>query len=162
MKILKIADLVEDPTAPRWLDYPDIPGVRVRLRLPDIPESTKMMGYATQSDGVDEAGKPKYRIDWPDYHNRLLHYAVTGWEGLKVEHLALIFPVHKLKIEGAEPGAELAFCPENRDFLLGQSSGFFQWLMNEVQQWDKQLRGQEEQDKENLSDTPSTSPTLTP
>jgi len=160
-KILKISDLVEDLTAPRWVEYPAIPGVKVLLRMPDIPESTKLVAKASQPDG--QGG---FTIDWVEFHDLLMRYALVDWEGLKVKHLVVFFPGHKLIIEDPQAGtpaplgeAELAYCAENRDFLLSQSSGFFNWLHQAVREWDEKLRAQEEADKENLSATPNTTPT---
>jgi hypothetical protein len=78
-----------------------------------------------------------------------------------VEHLPQLIPGRKLRIEGAQAGTELTFCPENRDFLLGHSADFYNWLSAEVRRWEREIREQEEKEKENLSPTPDTSPTLT-
>lgn len=150
--ILQIADLVEDATAPQWLDYPEIPGFRVRLRMPDVPDNIRLAARAMREEGETQG---------VDYHLGLLAYAVTGWEGLKVKDLARLFPGWKVKVKGAAGDQELSFCAENLEYLMRKSGSFFRWLSEQVKTWETRLAEQEVKDKENLSPTPNTTPTPT-
>lgn len=155
--ILKISDLVDDPTAPQWLNYPEIKGFRVLLRMPDIPENIRLASRALKREGETQG---------VEYHVLLLKYAVAGWEGLKVKDLGRLFPGQKVRTTGGDAGAtgaaggqELGFCPENVEYLLRKSGAFFRWASQQVKEWETRLAEQEAKDTENLSPTPNTTPT---
>lgn len=172
--ILKINELVEDLTAPRWEDYPEIPGFKLLLRLPDIPESARIMSRAImagmkaggmpalppegEEDEDQTAGRIVATADWVEYQFQESLFAVAYWQGLKVEHLAQLLPRQKVRTAGAAPDAEMAFCPENLEFLVRHSPNFSNWLSKYLRKWKKVFEAQEEKDNENLSPTPSTSP----
>jgi hypothetical protein len=175
-EILKISELVEDLAAPRWVEYPQIPGFKLLLRLPDVPESARIMGRAMlkgvqagnpaplmiprgEEDEEAVAARALAAVDWVEHQFQLTLYAVAGWQGLKVEHLALLLPGRKVTAEGVDPEAELTFCPENLEFLVRQAVHFSNWLSKYVRDWDRQVTRQEEQDNENLPPTPDISPT---
>lgn len=121
---LKIADLVEDPSASEWLDYPDIPGFRVRLASLDNPAQVRL---ATQVSVIQDIPTQN-----AEFHYRKVRQYITGWEGLKVADLPLLFPGKKLNIDGAGDDQELAFNPENLDFLLGKSGPFYRFINTQV------------------------------
>jgi len=162
--ILRISDLVDDPTAPQWLDYPEIKGFRVLLRMPDIPENIRLASRAMKGEGETQG---------VEYHVLLLKYAVAGWEGLKVKDLGRLFPGQAVRTTGGDErttggdacatkaagGQELGFCPENVEYLLRKSGAFFRWASQQVKEWEARLAEQEAKDTENLSPTPNTTPT---
>ncbi|RJR38683.1 MAG: hypothetical protein C4567_12440 [Deltaproteobacteria bacterium] len=178
--ILKISELVEDLSAPRWVEYPQIPGYKLQLRLPDVPESARIMGRAMLKGGLPEglqappaegdedavAARALAAVDWVEHQLQLTLFAVAGWQGLRVEHLAQLLPGRKVKMQSAggdacatAPDAELSFCPENLEFLVRHSVPFSNWLSKYVRDWDRQVTRQEAKDNENLPPTPDTSPT---
>jgi hypothetical protein len=149
-EILMIADLVDDPTAAQWLDYPEIEGFRVLLRMPDVPDNIRLAARALKGEGETQG---------VEYHVLLLKYAVAGWEGLKVRDLGRLFPGQKVSAKGAAGGQDLGFCPENVEYLLRKSGAFFRWASQQVKEWETRLAEQEAKDTENLSPTPNTTPT---
>jgi len=179
-EILKISDLVEDLAAPRWVDYPEIPGFRLHLRLPDIPEAARIMSLAIkaglqgpqavpaaslqpESDSEEDERQAALRVmavaDMVEHQLQEKRFCVAGWEGLKVEHLARLLPRQKVQVEGAAPERELTFCPENLEFLVRHSPDFSNWLGKYLRQWKKEFEAQEEKDNENLPPAPDISPT---
>jgi len=169
-KILKIADLVNEPGAPRWVGYPGLPGFELLLRLPDIPAVTRLVSRCSVVDTLPEPapkkkpqkkGQTALRVNWLDYHDQLCRYAVENWRGFRAQDLALLLPGLTIKLEGGDPEAPLAFCPENLDFLLRHSGPFAKWLSDYLRQWEGQDEEQEEQENQNLSPTPTGSSTPT-
>lgn len=121
---LKIADLVGDPGASEWLDYPDLPGFRLLLASPDNPAQVRLATQAARvAAGADQDA---------EFHYLKVRQYVAGWEGLKAADLHLLFPGKKLKIEGAGDEQELAYNPENLDFLLSKSQPFYRWVNAQV------------------------------
>lgn len=166
-EILKIADLVADPCAPRWVEYPGLPGFEVHLRQPDIPAATRLVSQSatpmsTSAPPPPGKGKKALRkttleVDWINYHYALLRYAPDDWRGLKVKHLSQLTGL-PVKTTGADPEADLAFCVENLDFLIRHAVEFSKWLSEVLNNWNEEIVTQEEKDKENLSLMPHTAP----
>ena len=121
---LKIADLVDDPGASEWLDYPGLPDFRVLLAAPDNPAQVRL---ATQVGRIPVGAEQD-----AEFHYLKVRQYVAGWEGLKVADLQLLFPGKKLKIEGTGADQELGYNPENLDFLLSKSQPFYRWVNAQV------------------------------
>lgn len=150
MDILKIADFVEDPTAPQWEDYPGLQGFRVLIRLPDIPADARLMAQAIKIDMDKSEPQPKIKdVEWAAYHHNLLRYVVTDWQGLTVGGLKLMFPGQRLMLDGAKWEQEIGYSPENRDFLLEKSAPFVRWLNDVLQRRQQDATRQEEEDEKN-------------
>ncbi len=147
---LKISDLVDDPGAAEWLDYPDIPGFRVLLAAPDNPAQVRL---ATQVAGI--ADIPTQNAE---FHYLKVRQYVAGWEGLKVADLPRLFPGKKLKVEGAGAEQELAYNPANLDFLLAKSEPFYRFVNGQV----NAREVQEAADLKNSKTMPHISPIHTP
>lgn len=137
MTDLKIADLVTVPDISECLEYPDIPGFKVQLRTPDNPERVRL---ATHVAGIQDVATQN-----ADFHYLRVKYAVAGWEGLTVGALEKLFPVKKLNLGDADRNLELAYNPENLDFLLAKSEVFYRW----VNAWINARDLQEEADSKN-------------
>ena len=154
---LKIADLVEDPGASEWLDYPDIPGFRVLLAAPDNPAQVRL---ATQVARIPDGAEQD-----AEFHYRKVRQYVAGWEGLQVKDLCRFFPGKELKttvgeaeMTPAEPEAKLPYNPENLDFLLSKSQPFYRWVNAQV----NAREVQEAADLKNSLAMPIITPTRTP
>ena len=121
---LKIASLVDDSSDQEYVEYPDIPGFRVLFGPPDNPQQVRIATRTLRQEEAVDRGA--------EYHYLTVQEYVAGWEGLKVADLPKLLPGKKLKLEGVEETAELAFNPDNRAFLLQKSRPFFTWCNAQV------------------------------
>lgn len=149
---IKIADLIEDYTMPKWEDYPDVPGFRVLVRLPDVPKGVALaMRAYRESEGQD--GDQAL----PETARYLASYAAADWQGLTVAGLKLLTG---LKVAG-EDTQIIPYNPDNLESLLRLSAPFFLWLLGKAQERINAAR-QEAAETENLSATPNTTPIPSP
>ncbi|MCX5888059.1 MAG: hypothetical protein NTY36_01240 [Deltaproteobacteria bacterium] len=163
---LKIADLVEDPDAGEWLDYPEIPGFRLLFAVPDNPAQIRLATLAARLKPVvvpegGQADPAAVAAQDAEYHYLKVRQHLAGWEGLKIKDLGHLFPGKKLNLgEGSQAGTpappetELAYNPANLDFLLRKSTAFYRFLNAQVNA--REVR--EEADRKNSRNTPPTSP----
>lgn len=154
--MMKISDLIEDYTLPKWEDYPEVPGFRVLIRLPDAP---KMFSLAMRALREEQREGGQVEGEMPVYIGpEMVRYAVSDWQGLTVAGLKILVPGRKIKGRDEQ---DIPYSAENLVSLLRMSGAFYLWALSKLQEREAAAR-QEAEEIENLSDTPSTTPTPTP
>jgi len=130
---LQIAALVQDAGDNDWLDYPDIPGFRVKLAGPDNPATVRVATRAAMLKPVAVPDDQEALADQnAEYHFLKVREWIAGWEGLKAADLPRLFPGKKLNLGETPEDAELAYNPGNLDFLLVNSRPFYTWVNAQV------------------------------
>ena len=158
---LNIEALAGGLDEPQWVECEAVPGLALRLRLPDTPE---MLAMTSRVLSASDHSSLKYSDgQTADLLLSKVRLAVVDWRGLTAGALGQLLPAKNLVINGADGGplpAEqpLKFSPKLRDILLRRSQVIFYLVVG----WLHDQEKQEQAAEKNSSATPNITPTATP
>jgi len=168
MKLSDILKIVDDPTQPRWVECPGVPGFAILLRLPDVPGLRGLVAQA-YNESLEKfkkaaaAAKPgdilEDEFDPGTVGLKWSHYAVQNWRGLTGKGLNyFLAEVPGLKLKTAAK-TEIPFQRDLLDVLLRHSVRFYEFV---DQAWKQRQAGDMEvrqADEKNSLSAPDSTPT---